>query len=128
MLLIDASVYIFRAFHALPSSIKGHDGQPLNALHGYADCLFIEAAEYRVVSRVAVIGMIAAIPVQQTSRRIKIHIIIRVDIVIESATHGKEGQLTWLTSPPLRVLGAIKIHNALDASARFGTNAGRCRN
>ena len=39
MLLIDASVYIFRAFHALPSSIKGRDGQALNALHGYADCL-----------------------------------------------------------------------------------------
>ena len=39
MLLIDAGVYIFRAFHALPSSIKGHDGRALNALHGYGDCL-----------------------------------------------------------------------------------------
>lgn len=35
MLLIDASVYIFRAFHALPDSITGTDGRPLNAVHGY---------------------------------------------------------------------------------------------
>lgn len=39
MLLIDASVYIFRAFHSLPSSITGRDGRPLNALHGYATFL-----------------------------------------------------------------------------------------
>lgn len=39
MLLIDASVYIFRAFHSLPSSIAGSDGRPLNAVHGYATFL-----------------------------------------------------------------------------------------
>lgn len=39
MLLIDASVYIFRAYHALPSSIVGTRGQPLNAVHGFADFL-----------------------------------------------------------------------------------------
>lgn len=39
MLLIDASVYIFRAFHSLPSSITGRDGRPLNAVHGYATFL-----------------------------------------------------------------------------------------
>ncbi|MDA3919621.1 MAG: hypothetical protein PF501_02890 [Salinisphaera sp.] len=39
MLLIDASVYIFRAFHSLPASITGHDGRPLNAVHGYATFL-----------------------------------------------------------------------------------------
>lgn len=39
MLLIDASVYIFRAFHALPDSITGRDGRPLNAVHGYATFL-----------------------------------------------------------------------------------------
>ncbi|RJS92883.1 5'-3' exonuclease H3TH domain-containing protein [Salinisphaera sp. Q1T1-3] len=39
MLLIDASVYIFRAFHALPASIAGADGRPLNAFHGYAGFL-----------------------------------------------------------------------------------------
>lgn len=39
MLLVDASVYIFRAFHALPSSLTGRDGQPLNAVYGYATFL-----------------------------------------------------------------------------------------
>lgn len=39
MLLIDASVYIFRAFHSLPSSIKGRGGRPLNAVHGYTTFL-----------------------------------------------------------------------------------------
>ncbi|WP_423822615.1 5'-3' exonuclease H3TH domain-containing protein [Salinisphaera sp. SPP-AMP-43] len=39
MLLIDASVYIFRAFHALPDSITGRGGRPLNAVHGYATFL-----------------------------------------------------------------------------------------
>ncbi|MES1923911.1 5'-3' exonuclease H3TH domain-containing protein [Salinisphaera sp. T31B1] len=39
MLLIDASVYIFRAYHALPSSITGDDGRPVNAIHGYATFL-----------------------------------------------------------------------------------------
>ena len=36
MLLVDASVYIFRAFHSLPSSLTGAGGQPINAVHGYA--------------------------------------------------------------------------------------------
>ncbi|MES1935047.1 5'-3' exonuclease [Salinisphaera hydrothermalis] len=39
MLLIDASVYIFRAFHALPDSITGSGGRPLNAVHGYVGFL-----------------------------------------------------------------------------------------
>ena len=39
MLLIDASVYIFRAFHALSDSITGADGRPLNAVHGYVEFL-----------------------------------------------------------------------------------------
>ena len=36
MLLVDASVYIFRAFHSLPSSLTGAEGRPINAVHGYA--------------------------------------------------------------------------------------------
>ena len=39
MLLVDASVYIFRAFHSLPSSLTGRDEQPLNAVYGYASFL-----------------------------------------------------------------------------------------
>ncbi|GAB3671998.1 5'-3' exonuclease [Salinisphaera aquimarina] len=39
MLLVDASVYIFRAFHSLPSSMTGRDGRPVNAIYGYATFL-----------------------------------------------------------------------------------------
>lgn len=35
MLLVDASVYIFRAFHSLPDSITDAQGRPVNAIHGY---------------------------------------------------------------------------------------------
>lgn len=47
MLLIDASVYIFRAFHALPKTITGAGGRPLNAVHGYAGFLsgLLDAAD-----------------------------------------------------------------------------------
>ena len=39
MLLVDASVYIFRAYHALPDSLRGRDEQPLNVVYGFADFL-----------------------------------------------------------------------------------------
>lgn len=39
MLLIDASVYIFRAYHALPDSMVDPDGAPVNAVYGFADFL-----------------------------------------------------------------------------------------
>ncbi len=34
--LIDASVFIFRAFYSVPVSLTDPDGQPVNALHGFA--------------------------------------------------------------------------------------------
>ena len=34
--LIDASIYIFRAWFSLPDSIVNNDGQPVNAVYGYA--------------------------------------------------------------------------------------------
>lgn len=37
--LIDASVYIFRGYFALPSSIADAQGRPANAVHGFADFL-----------------------------------------------------------------------------------------
>lgn len=37
--LIDASVYVFRGWFALPASMTDDDGQPINALHGFADFL-----------------------------------------------------------------------------------------
>lgn len=44
MLLVDASVYIFRAYHALPDSLRGMDNRPLNVVYGFADfmCGLIE--------------------------------------------------------------------------------------
>lgn len=33
--LIDASLYVFRAWHALPPDTLDADGQPLNAVHGF---------------------------------------------------------------------------------------------
>lgn len=33
--LIDASIFIFRAYHSVPISLVDHDGNPVNALHGF---------------------------------------------------------------------------------------------
>ena len=37
--LIDASPYVFRAYHSLPPSIRTPDGRPANALRGFAHAL-----------------------------------------------------------------------------------------
>jgi len=37
--LVDSSIYVFRAWHTLPDSITSPEGQPLNALYGFADFL-----------------------------------------------------------------------------------------
>lgn len=34
--LIDASIFIFRAYHAVPNTLTDRDGNPVNALHGFA--------------------------------------------------------------------------------------------
>jgi DNA polymerase I len=34
--LVDASVYIFRAWFSIPDTMRGPDGKPVNALYGYA--------------------------------------------------------------------------------------------
>ena len=64
LLLVDADSMLFRAFYALPTTIEGPDGKPVNALLGTANlvlreleshrpravvmCFGAEAAEYRV--------------------------------------------------------------------------------
>ena len=64
LLAVDADSMLFRAFHALPKTIEGPDGKPVNALLGTANlvlreveahrpravvvCFGAEAAEYRV--------------------------------------------------------------------------------
>jgi 5'-3' exonuclease len=42
LLAVDAPSLLFRAFHALPSSIKGPDGRPVNALLGTANLILRE--------------------------------------------------------------------------------------
>ena len=37
--LVDASIYVFRSWHVLPDSIVDADGEPANAVHGFADFL-----------------------------------------------------------------------------------------
>jgi 5'-3' exonuclease len=37
--LVDASPYIFRAFHTLPETIRDPEGRPANAVHGFVDFL-----------------------------------------------------------------------------------------
>lgn len=37
--LIDASVYVFRAFFSLPETMVNADGAPINAIHGFANFL-----------------------------------------------------------------------------------------
>jgi DNA polymerase-1 len=34
--LVDASVFIFRAYYSVPIAVTDRDGQPVNALHGFA--------------------------------------------------------------------------------------------
>ena len=34
--LVDASVYVFRAWHSMPDEIADDEGRPLNAVHGFA--------------------------------------------------------------------------------------------
>jgi 5'-3' exonuclease len=51
LLAVDAPSMLFRAFYALPSSIKGSDGQPVNALLGAANLILreVETHEPRAV-------------------------------------------------------------------------------
>ena len=46
LLLVDAPFFLYRAFHSLPSSIKGKDGKPANALLGSANAILAAAEEH----------------------------------------------------------------------------------
>jgi len=43
--LVDASPYIFRAYHSLPDSLADRQGRPVNAIKGFADFLIRLIAE-----------------------------------------------------------------------------------
>jgi len=46
LLAVDAPSMLFRAYYALPNSIKGSDGQPVNALLGTANLILREVEEH----------------------------------------------------------------------------------
>ena len=46
LLVVDAPSMLFRAFYALPDTIKGADGQPVNALLGTANLILREVEEH----------------------------------------------------------------------------------
>lgn len=50
--LIDASVYVFRAYFSIPASMVAPNGQPVNAVYGFAGflCQFLERAEPRFLA------------------------------------------------------------------------------
>jgi 5'-3' exonuclease len=47
LLVVDAPSLLYRAFYALPKSIKGRDGKPVNALLGAANLILREVLEHR---------------------------------------------------------------------------------
>ena len=46
LLVVDAPSMLFRAFYALPKSIKGRDGKPVNALLGTANLILREIEKH----------------------------------------------------------------------------------
>lgn len=51
--LVDASIYIFRAWFSIPDSLVGSDGHPINALYGFARFV-TEIVEQTQASHIAV--------------------------------------------------------------------------
>ena len=60
LLVVDAPSMLFRAFYALPKSITGKDGKPVNALLGSANLVLREVEEHRPRAVVMCFGPDAA--------------------------------------------------------------------
>jgi 5'-3' exonuclease len=60
LLLVDAPFFLYRAFYALPSSIKGADGRPAGALLGSTNAILAVAEEREPRAVVACFGPDAA--------------------------------------------------------------------
>jgi 5'-3' exonuclease len=60
LLPVDAPFFLYRAFHALPKSIKGKDGKPVNALLGSVNAILSAADEHGARAVVACFGPDAA--------------------------------------------------------------------
>ena len=51
--LVDASLYVFRAWHSMPNEFHDRDGWPTNAVHGFARFL-LELLERERPSHIAI--------------------------------------------------------------------------
>nr|WP_281280693.1 5'-3' exonuclease H3TH domain-containing protein [Arenimonas terrae] len=51
--LVDASLYVFRAWHSMPPEFEDREGWPVNAVHGFARFL-LELLERQKPSRIAI--------------------------------------------------------------------------
>ncbi|MDQ4071426.1 MAG: 5'-3' exonuclease [Actinomycetota bacterium] len=60
LLLVDGDSMLFRAFHALPDSIEGSDGRPVNALLGMANLVLREIEAHAPRAVVVCFGQEAA--------------------------------------------------------------------
>jgi 5'-3' exonuclease len=60
LLVVDAPFFLYRAFHALPSNIKGRDGRPVNAVLGSVNAILAVAEERAPRAVVACFGPDAA--------------------------------------------------------------------
>jgi len=61
LLAVDAPSLLYRAFYGLPSSIKGADGRPVNALLGFANQVLWAIERHRPRAVVACFGAEAAV-------------------------------------------------------------------
>jgi len=60
LLLVDAPFFLYRAFHALPKSIEGKGGMPVNALLGSVNAVLSAAGEHGARAVLACFGPDAA--------------------------------------------------------------------
>ena len=60
LLVVDAPSLLYRAFYALPDSIKGSDGKPVNALLGATNLILVESERHEPRAIVLCFGAEAA--------------------------------------------------------------------
>jgi 5'-3' exonuclease len=115
LLAVDAPSLLFRAFYALPDSIKGADDRPVNALLGTANLILREIAEHRPRVVVLCFGPDAAA--------------YRVDLY--PAYHAERPEVPEALSPQFAAAGeffetfgwTVASHDSLEADDLLGTFA-----
>jgi 5'-3' exonuclease len=117
LLLVDGDSMIFRAFFALPDSIEGRDGLPVNALLGLVNLVLREVEEHRPRAVVVCFGQEAA----------------HYRVELYAGYHAQRPELPeklaqQFTAAPdlLRALGwTVASHDSLEADDLLGAYARR---